>query len=114
MNGFYVPDQMYLEDFGGEQIFRPRLPTELAVRAEAEIHLRSSSKKIARKQVPTKSSVGARQLTNAVQCARFHSNFARHEDSSKPYCSGYRHPVSEHGDVFYRRHALCQRCGDDG
>lgn len=42
MNGFYVPDQMYLEDFGGEQIFRPRLPTELAVRAEAEIHLRSS------------------------------------------------------------------------
>jgi hypothetical protein len=40
MNGFANPEPMYLESFGGVEVFRPRLATELEVRAAAERHLR--------------------------------------------------------------------------
>ena len=40
MNGFANPEPMYLESFGGVEVFRPRLTTELEVRAAAERHLR--------------------------------------------------------------------------
>ncbi len=41
MNGFHDPDRMYMERFGDIHVFRPRLETELEVRAEAEQHLRA-------------------------------------------------------------------------
>src|SRR5882672_1896017 len=41
MNGFRDPDPMQLETFGDVLVFRPRLETELVVRAAAERHLRA-------------------------------------------------------------------------
>lgn len=39
---FYEPERMYLERFNEVLIFRPRLTTELELRAQAEAHLRAS------------------------------------------------------------------------